>query len=193
MGQKSPALKGEKEAADSQTSANPVLHCNPTHVFAREAIEKDKQYEAHYLSCRCLDHAAIHVAGRLRGGGACCTCSRPAGCRAATEAAGEATAAPAAEGATPLKIAFSVPDMAFPFFVFMETQVRAEADELGGIEIVTLDGQNNLSKQTADVEAAIAQGVDGLVISPITSDGMAPAVQQAIDAGIPGRHRLTAV
>jgi ABC-type sugar transport system substrate-binding protein len=100
-------------------------------------------------------------------------------------AAGEATAAPAAEGTESLKIAFSVPDMAFPFFVFMETQVRAQADELGGIEILTLDGQNNLSKQTADVEAAIAQGVDGLLISPITSDGMAPAVQQAIDAGIP--------
>ena len=109
----------------------------------------------------------------------------PAAGEAAGEAAAEATAAPAAEGTEPLKIAFSVPDMAFPFFVFMETQVRAQADELGGIEILTLDGQNNLSKQTADVEAAIAQGVDGLLISPITSDGMAPAVQQAIDAGIP--------
>lgn len=101
---------------------------------------------------------------------------------AATEAAAEA---PAAEGGETLRIAFSVPDMAFPFFVFMETQVRAQAEELGGIEILTLDGQNNLSKQTADVEAAIAQGVDGILISPITSDGMAPAVQQAIDAGIP--------
>jgi ABC-type sugar transport system substrate-binding protein len=119
-----------------------------------------------------------------------CTAVAPAPAAApaaaeATAAAAEATAAPAAEAAKPLKIAFSVPDMAFPFFVFMETQVRAEADALGGIEIQTLDGQNNLSKQTADVEAAIAQGVDGIVISPITSDGMAPAVQQAIDAGIP--------
>jgi ABC-type sugar transport system substrate-binding protein len=99
----------------------------------------------------------------------------------APAAAGD-DAAPAGE---PLQIAFSVPDMAFPFFVFMETQVRAEAEALGNVEILTLDGQNNLSKQTADVEAAIAQGVDGIVISPITSDGMAPAVQQAIDAGIP--------
>jgi ABC-type sugar transport system substrate-binding protein len=118
-----------------------------------------------------------------------CTAVAPApAAPAEAGAAAEATAAPAEEGAAasaPLRIAFSVPDMAFPFFVFMETQVRAEAEALGGIEILTLDGQNNLSKQTADVEAAIAQGVDGIVISPITSDGMAPAVQQALDAGIP--------
>jgi ABC-type sugar transport system substrate-binding protein len=116
---------------------------------------------------------------------ACAPVSPAANAPAADETAAEATAAPAAEGTEPLKIAFSVPDMAFPFFVFMETQVRAQADELGGIEILTLDGQNNLSKQTADVEAAIAQGVDGILISPITSEGMAPAVQQAVDAGIP--------
>jgi ABC-type sugar transport system substrate-binding protein len=103
----------------------------------------------------------------------------------ASGGAAEATAAPAEASAKPLKIAFSVPDMAFPFFVFMESQVRAQADELGGIEILTLDGKNDLTKQTADVEAAIAQKVDGILISPITSDGMAPAVQEAIDAGIP--------
>jgi ABC-type sugar transport system substrate-binding protein len=83
-----------------------------------------------------------------------------------------------------LTIAFSVPDMAFPFFVFMETQVREEAEKLG-VEIVTLDGQNQLPKQTADLEAVIAQEYDGVLISPITTEGMAPAVQQLIDAGIP--------
>jgi len=83
-----------------------------------------------------------------------------------------------------LTIAFSVPDMAFPFFVFMESQVRAEAEALG-VEIVTLDGQGQVPKQTADMEAVIAQEYDGVLISPLTADAMAPAVQQLVDAGIP--------
>ena len=67
----------------------------------------------------------------------------------------------------------------------METQVREEAEALGNIEIITLDGQNQVPKQTADMEAAIAQEYDGVLISPITADAMAPAVQQVVDAGIP--------
>lgn len=105
---------------------------------------------------------------------------------AATEApaATEEAAAPAGEGKA-LKIALSLPDMAFPFFVFMEKQVQEQAAQLGNVEIVTLDGQNQVPKQTADLEAVIAQEYDGLLISPITADAMAPAVQQVIDAGIP--------
>jgi ABC-type sugar transport system substrate-binding protein len=90
------------------------------------------------------------------------------------------------EGAQkPLTIALSLPDLAFPFFVFMEAQVKAEAEKLGNIEIVTLDGQNQVPKQTADMEAVIVKKYDGVLISPITAEGMAPAVQQVVDAGIP--------
>jgi ribose transport system substrate-binding protein len=106
------------------------------------------------------------------------------------ERADEIGAAPAAEGALAageeaLTIAFSSPGLQFPFFVFMEQQIRDEAAKIGGIEIVTLDAQNRVDKQTADVEAAIAKGYDGILISPMTAEAMAPAVQQAVDAGIP--------
>ena len=108
---------------------------------------------------------------------------------AATEApqAAAPTAAPEAPApaAGPKKVALSLPAMSFPFFVFMESQVIDEAKKLGNVTTNTLDGTNQVPKQTADVEAAIAQKVDGLLISPITADGMAPAVQEAVDAGIP--------
>ena len=84
-----------------------------------------------------------------------------------------------------LTIALSLPDMAFPFFVFMEKQVRDEAAKIGNIEIVTLDATNKVPKQTADMEAVIAKKYDGVIISPITAEGMAPAVQEVVDAGIP--------
>ncbi|MGL4651370.1 MAG: substrate-binding domain-containing protein, partial [Caldilineaceae bacterium] len=113
-------------------------------------------------------------------------CVAPAAAPVAEAPAAEAPAAeaPAAEGET-LQIAFSIPGMSFPFFVHMEKQFRAAAEEIGGIEVITLDGQDNTSKQAADVEGVITQGLDGLVISPRTTEGLAPFIQQAIDAGIP--------
>jgi ABC-type sugar transport system substrate-binding protein len=67
----------------------------------------------------------------------------------------------------------------------MEKQIQDEAAKIGGIELVTFDGQDKTEKQIADLEAIIAEGYDGLIISPRTSDGLAPAVQEVIDAGIP--------
>lgn len=84
-----------------------------------------------------------------------------------------------------LTIATSVPNLGFPFFVHMENALNAEAESLGGVETLNYDGQNQTPKQTADMEAAIIQGVDGVVISPLDSVAMAPAVRQVVEAGIP--------
>jgi len=90
-----------------------------------------------------------------------------------------------AQADKPLNILTSLPNMAFPFFVHMQKELRAEAEDLGGITLMESDGQGSTPKQTADVEAAIIQGVDGIIISPNEVDAMAPALQQAVDAGIP--------
>jgi len=84
-----------------------------------------------------------------------------------------------------LTIASSMPALEFPFFVHMQKELRAEAEALGGIELIETDGENSAPKQTADVEAAIIQGVDGIIISPIDTVAMAPVLQQAVEAGIP--------
>ncbi len=84
-----------------------------------------------------------------------------------------------------LKILMSLPNMAFPFFVHMMAAVKDEASKLGNIEIVEADGQGSSPKQTADIEAAITQGVDGIVISPNDVDALAAGIQEAIDAGVP--------
>lgn len=84
-----------------------------------------------------------------------------------------------------LTILESAPGLNFPFFVHMMNQMKAEAAALGNITVIESDGQDSTPKQTADVETAIVQGVDGIVISPREVDAMAPALQQAIDAGIP--------
>ena len=98
---------------------------------------------------------------------------------AAAALLGSATVALAAD-----KILASVPGLSFPFFVHMMNAFKAEIGKQG-YEAVESDGQVSSPKQTADIEAAIAQGVKGIVISPNEVDAMAPALQQAVEVGIP--------
>ena len=89
----------------------------------------------------------------------------------------------------PLKIAFSVPGLNFPFFVHMMDLAEAHAASIGGIEFIRLDGQEagapSSTKQTADLEAVVSQGVHGIVISPNDVNALAPGIQAAIDADVP--------
>ena len=98
--------------------------------------------------------------------------------------AGSFAAAPV-QAQDELTIHSSMPALEFPFFVHMQKELRAEAESLGGITLIETDGENSAPKQTADVEAAITQGVDGIIISPIDTVAMAPVLAQAVDAGIP--------
>lgn len=84
-----------------------------------------------------------------------------------------------------LTIASSMPALEFPFFVHMQSALSSEAASIGGITLIETDGQNQTTKQTLDVEAAIIRGVDGIIISPIDAVAMGPALQQAVEAGIP--------
>jgi ABC-type sugar transport system substrate-binding protein len=91
----------------------------------------------------------------------------------------------AAHAQKPLTIATSLPSLSFPFFVHMQTELKAEARKLGGITLIETDGQNSAPKQTADLEAAVTKGVSGIVVSPLDVAALAPAVQSAVDAGVP--------
>lgn len=81
-------------------------------------------------------------------------------------------------------ILVSVPGLTFPFFVHMMKAFKAEADKQG-LAYIESDGQVSSPKQTADIEAALAKGVKGIVLSPNEVDAMAPALQQAVDAKVP--------
>lgn len=92
--------------------------------------------------------------------------------------------APAAFAQDRLTILGSVPSLGFPFFVHMLNQIKAEA-EAQGVDLIESDGQNSAPKQTADVEAAVVQGVNAIVISPLDVNALAPAIEAAVQAGVP--------
>jgi D-xylose transport system substrate-binding protein len=57
--------------------------------------------------------------------------------------------------------------------------------EAAGAEYVSADAQSSSSKQLADIEALIGQGVDALIVLGQDTAAVVPAVQAAADEGIP--------
>lgn len=81
-------------------------------------------------------------------------------------------------------IGMTVPGLQFPFFVTMKQEAEAAAAKLG-VKLVFIDAQNASDKQMAAMENFVAQKVDGILISPLTSDSLVPAIEDAVKAGIP--------
>ena len=68
----------------------------------------------------------------------------------------------------------------------MICSVRAQAGSSGDVaELTVSDRVTDAAGQMADLRNLVAIGVDAIVVNPVTSDGADPAIQEAIDAGIP--------
>ena len=93
------------------------------------------------------------------------------------------TATMAADGKK-VTILASMRSLENPFFIVMMNAIKAEAEKIGNVEIIEGDGQDSSAKQTADVEAAIARGADGVLMSPADVNALTPALQEAVDAGL---------
>ena len=67
-----------------------------------------------------------------------------------------------------------------------------EAIEAAGDTYVSADAQSSASKQLTDVESLLGQGVDALIILAQDAGAIGPAVQKAVDEGVPvvGYDRL---
>jgi len=83
-----------------------------------------------------------------------------------------------------ITIGLSLSTLNNPFFVSVQEGAQAEADRLG-VDLVVTDAQNDLATQVSDVQDLISQNVDALLVNPVDSAGIVPAVNQANEAGIP--------
>ncbi|MDI3298763.1 MAG: D-ribose ABC transporter substrate-binding protein [Bacillota bacterium] len=71
-----------------------------------------------------------------------------------------------------------------PYFVTLRDGAQKEADAKGA-HLVVYDAQNDLAKQTSQIEDAITKKVDAIIVNPVDSSGIVPAVEEADKAGIP--------
>jgi inositol transport system substrate-binding protein len=78
----------------------------------------------------------------------------------------------------------SLHNLSEPFFIAVRRELESEAAKLG-VEVSVVDGQSNSAKQTADVEAALASGAQGIILAPTDVNALAPAVETVLKAGIP--------
>lgn len=71
-----------------------------------------------------------------------------------------------------------------PFRIAETESMKAAAERLG-IELITTNAESDLNKEISDIQSMVDQGVDALVISPLASEGLDPALDYAKEAGVP--------
>ena len=82
-------------------------------------------------------------------------------------------------------IGFSQCNSAEPWREAMNKQLIAESTKHSELSLIISDGQQDNSKQVADVENFIVQEVDLLIISPNEAQPLTRVVEKAYDKGIP--------
>ncbi|CAM3981932.1 ribose ABC transporter substrate-binding protein RbsB [Mesobacillus zeae] len=83
-----------------------------------------------------------------------------------------------------IKVGLSISTLNNPFFVTLKDGAEKEA-KAQGIDITTVDAQNDPAKQVSDIEDLIQQGVDVLLVNPADSSAIAAAIESANQADIP--------
>jgi ribose transport system substrate-binding protein len=95
-----------------------------------------------------------------------------------------APAASPADKGKQITIGFSQVTMESPFYVALVDAAKAEAAKQG-VNLITIDAQNNIEKQNHDVQDLITKGINVLILNPSNPTAVAPALQAAKQANIP--------
>jgi ABC-type sugar transport system substrate-binding protein len=72
-----------------------------------------------------------------------------------------------------------------PFRIAETQSIKDEAAKVGVKKLITTNAQSTLSKQISDIQDLISQGAQILIVAPLNSDGLEPALKAARDKNIP--------
>jgi len=72
-----------------------------------------------------------------------------------------------------------------PFRIAETQSIKDEAAKLGVKKLLTTNAQSQLPKQIADIQDMLAQGAQVLIVAPLNSTGLEPALQAAKAKGVP--------
>lgn len=83
------------------------------------------------------------------------------------------------------KVGVTMQTLANPFFVEMVKGVEEAAKEINpDCQVISLSGDNDLGKQTTQIDDLISAGVDLIVLNAVNHEGIGPAVKRAKEAGV---------
>ncbi|MBP2625768.1 MAG: periplasmic binding protein/LacI transcriptional regulator [Firmicutes bacterium] len=87
---------------------------------------------------------------------------------------------------TPMKtvVGLSISTLNNPFFVDLRDGAKAAADA-NGMDLIVMDAQDDASKQLANIENLIQQKVSIIIVNPVDSKAIVPAIEAANKANIP--------
>lgn len=80
-------------------------------------------------------------------------------------------------------IGLAVSTLSNPFFVTLKEGAEAKAEELG-VTLYVTDAGDDAAVQTNNIEDLISKGISVLIVNPVDSDAVAPAVETAMSKGI---------
>ncbi len=109
-------------------------------------------------------------------------CLMTIGCAKTT--ATETEEAAAATEKEPILFGYTAMDLTNPFFSTIGDTIKAEV-EANGDSVVIADGASDVDKQNNAIEDMITQGIDVLILNPVNSEGIQPALEACAAAGIP--------
>ena len=82
------------------------------------------------------------------------------------------------------RIGLSISTLNNPFFISLRNGAQKAAKD-AGVEIVVADAQNDAAQQQDDVQNFVTQQVSAILVNPVDSEAIVPAVQAANQANIP--------
>jgi ribose transport system substrate-binding protein len=72
-----------------------------------------------------------------------------------------------------------------PFRIAETQSIKDEAAKIGVKKLLTTNAQSQLAKQISDIQDMLAQGAQFLIVAPLNSDGLEPALQAAAAKKVP--------
>lgn len=83
-----------------------------------------------------------------------------------------------------IKLGLAVSTLNNPFFVDLKDGAEAKAGEMG-VEILTVDAQDDAASQLSSVEDLLIKQIDVLIVNPVDGNAVVSAITAANDAGVP--------
>lgn len=82
-----------------------------------------------------------------------------------------------------ISVGLSISTQNNPFFVTLSEGATEKADELG-IQLSVVDAGDDAAKQVSDIEDLVSKNISVLIVNPVDSDAVTPAVKSALEAGV---------